>query len=352
MGIDNPATIRPFLLSPQIKGDQLLKLLKEMSLKFTVSRDKIGDYGLDADRVSAYTLYYTPTHLPKFQFLFSHLPIELQDLWPKAEIIDYGMGPGSFSLAYLHDHPQFSGDIYGIDKSSLMIEQAEKLMAGLHPNVAFHTGFDMGVIPAKSARKRILIFGHSLNELGLMTGKEIIARLRPDLIFVIEPGTHAVFHELGLPMRQQLQESYELLYPCRAPEASCPMMLQKDNWCHQVVKSIHHEDIMRWSQQLNFNRKYQPMMGMLFGARDLELNSTLATEKAILFRHISETKYAFIWEVCLSQGDGNEIVQLEMVKKKMSKSEQKQFKDACAGLEVDFKLVKKIRPLYWRVELI
>jgi len=91
--------IRPHLLNSKLKESELIKLIDDMSMKFTVKRDKIQDYIINENAVSAYSAFYLPTNIPKLHFLLSKLKNETLDDIIKRPFIDFGCGPGTFSLA-------------------------------------------------------------------------------------------------------------------------------------------------------------------------------------------------------------------------------------------------------------
>jgi len=71
--IPSLSELRPYLLNPELSEADCIKAIRSLSAGFTVSRDKMGKYGDDADLVSAYTLLYLPTNWPKLSYILDQL---------------------------------------------------------------------------------------------------------------------------------------------------------------------------------------------------------------------------------------------------------------------------------------
>ena len=114
------------LLTP-LSETKLISELKEISKNFTINRDKIGEYVVSKEMVSAYTSFYLPTNIPKFYFLMNQLPEKIRQRIGELDFLDVGTVPGTYLVA--HDHYFKNGKrLYGLDSSSLMLEQAKKLL--------------------------------------------------------------------------------------------------------------------------------------------------------------------------------------------------------------------------------
>ena len=122
--------IRPHLLNPNLSDGDLIRLIQEMSMKFTKRRDQIGDYVLDDDHVSAYAALYLTTNIPKLHFLLSKLPPNILEDIRSRSFIDMGCGPGTFSLgmSLLNESPP--KEIICVDSSRAMLNQTEKMIKG------------------------------------------------------------------------------------------------------------------------------------------------------------------------------------------------------------------------------
>ena len=72
---------------------------------------------------------------------------------------------------------------------------------------------------------------------------------------------------------------------------------------------------------------------------------------ARLIRIFKETKYAFIWEVCLEDSGQIKTIRFEVMKKPLSKEHSKKLKNSSVGINVEFGIIKKISEAHWRVNI-
>ena len=70
----NLSEIMPHLLYQFKSESDLVKAIEEISLKFTKERSNIGDYLKDPRLVSAYTVFYLLTNIPKLEAVLKWLP--------------------------------------------------------------------------------------------------------------------------------------------------------------------------------------------------------------------------------------------------------------------------------------
>ncbi len=92
------AEIRPHLLNPHLKEGELVRLIKEISLKFTGQKSQIANYTLNEDLISAYSTFYLPTNIPKMHFLLSKLSDSVLSDLQDRPFVDVGTGPGTYAL--------------------------------------------------------------------------------------------------------------------------------------------------------------------------------------------------------------------------------------------------------------
>ncbi len=266
------------------------------------------------------------------------------------DLIDFGTGPGTYLLAYLDEigHHQCKS-IIGIDKSPLMLEQAQKLLEGLHPEVKNKSKFINDYKLGEKVRPRFLMFGNAINELDIDSLKKIITSVDPDYILLIEPGTPQVF-EMVSSMRTWLAErEFDCDYPCANLKSACPVFErsneQKLDWCHQVWRGQHHESIERLSQLIKIDRKTMPLISHLYRKGEREVKKT----KCRFIRFLNESKHSFEWEVCLEEDAKLEIVKFEIPKNKLDKEMKKRLKKVSVGLGIEFEIIKKLDSHKWRV---
>jgi ribosomal protein RSM22 (predicted rRNA methylase) len=242
----------PHLLWANSSEHDLIKAVEELSENFTKDRSKINTYLSDPRLVSAYTAFYLSTNVPKLEAVLKWLkPSELQEL-KDYELIDVGAGPGTFSLAW---RELIGTKSVMIETSSVMREQAKKLFQGLYQEEAL---FDLKQI----TKKKLLLFGHSLNEMGLEAGVEYLQKTNPDKVWMIEPGTKEMF-QLALKFREKmLKLGWSIRFPCPS-SSSCPME-GSDDWCHQFLNVRHSDDVERLTQLAGRDRRNLPITVMMF----------------------------------------------------------------------------------------
>ena len=323
--------IRPLLLNPNLSDADLVRLIQEMSMKFTKRRDQIGDYVLDDDHVSAYTALYLTTNIPKLHFLLSKLPSDvLKDIYSRT-FIDIGCGPGTFSLgiSLLNEEPP--KEIICVDSSRTMLNQAEKMIKGFFSkaNVQLHLKY------REINRESVLFFGHSINEMNIDRVLDQIMTVDPEYVIWIEPGTSELFTELK-KLRTNILEGYDVLYPCPSNEA-CP-----NSWCHQVLRTTHASSVERLSQLVSLDRKTLPITAHVYKRKAQLLPSTMAT----IIRYINETKFSFEYEVCLFENGENKNIIIEIQKKQLDKKTEKEFKNMNVGERLSFTVNKVVESKY------
>ncbi len=319
--------IRPYFLNPNLKDGEIIRLIAEMSHKFTQRRDQIADYVQDENHVSAYTALYLPTNIPKLHFLFDKLSNDVLEDLQNRPLIDMGCGPGTFSLGWSLLFEKTPKEMIAVDSSRTMLEQARKMLKGFFPevNLQTHTKFH------DKKSDSVLFFGHSINEMGTYTAQDLIMSIDPEYVIWIEPGTSELFTELK-KLRQNLTEHYDVLYPCPSSQA-CP-----SNWCHQVLRTSHDPTIERLSQMVSLDRKILPMAAHVYKRK----NKNAVTNSPTTIRYINETKFSFEYEVCYQDEDQNKNSVIEIQKKNLSKEEEKHFKNADVGEKISFEVEKVV----------
>lgn len=321
--------LKPHLLISSITESETVKLINEMSVKFTKKREQITDYVFEHRHVSAYASFYLPTNMPKLHFLLSKLPESVLEDFKNRPFIDMGVGPGTFSLAWkmLMKTPAHV-EMTGVDSSQIMLDQAKKIMNGFYPKDKFEA---LRKYDEKKSNS-ILFFGHSINEMGREKAQDHIMTIDPEYVMWIEPGTSELFGELKI-LRDIMLDHYDVLYPCPS-NAACP-----NNWCHQVLRTSHAQDVERLSQLVSLDRKILPMTAHVYRRKS---KAPLVQDAATVIRYIQETKFSFEYEVCfLDQGENKNTV-IEIQKKQLTKEEEKHFKHSNVGDRLSFTVEKII----------
>jgi hypothetical protein len=339
-------SLRPHLLNPGLSGPDTIKLLESIHKNFTTNRKGIDGYVESIDMVSAYTMFYLPTNIPKLSFVLNSINRNhLQEI-KKTTIIDIGTGPGTYALGFLdYFKTEFTGSLILLDQSNIMLEQASKLMGHFFPdfkNISFKNDLNTSKIQGDIT----LFFGNSINELGFEKAMGLIDKLKPKFLFFIEPGTKEFF-KTALKIRNEMSKrGHSVLYPCPSLKNICPLD-GKDDWCHQVLKTTHDPSIERLSQLLKKDRRSMPFTSHLYYLNEEQV----VNPSARLIRIYKETKYAFLWEVCLEQNDDIKTIRFEVMKKFLSKELSKKLKNSSVGINVEFELIKKISETHWRVKI-
>ncbi len=326
----NLEKIRPYLLNPEISENEVIKNISEISNKFTVHRAQIKDYVEEENLVSSYALFYLPTNIPKFNFLFSKLDSELQSKILNYSFIDVGCGPGTYSYAIsLLGH---NGENICIDRSHLMLKQAENILRNTFKNKTFN--FQTKISEKKN--QATLFFGNSINEMGIQNAVDLVNIVSPEIVMFIEPGTSELFGELK-KFRNWLVDEYEVVYPCPSSE-KCP-----NNWCHQVLRMSHELDVERLSQLVSLDRKIMPMTAHVYVKKSgLSPQLQLTT-----IRFLNETKFSFIYEACEYVDGKNANIKIEILKKHLTKEQEKNLKNANVGERITF-IKEKLVGDTWR----
>ncbi len=338
--------LKSALLEPEISEHSIVKNLSLVSKGFTSERKKITEYVMDRNMVSAYTLFYLPSNMPKLNFVFDMLSEELLEDIRNSRVVDLGTGPGTFAFA-LDEY--FDGDITvtGVDSSALMIEQATRINTTLYQNkrINFSRSFPEDFIG------ETLILGHSLNEMGLNALMKIIGEYDPRNLIIIEPGTSDVF-KLVVKLRSAMNDlGYSCAYPCANIKSSCPVAKKsehgQEDWCHQVLRMTHDSEFERLSQIVKLDRKVMPLIAHVY-TKSIIKN----THKARMIRFLRESKFSFDWEVCFERGDRLITGTFEILKKSLPKKEIKNMQKISVGIDFDYTIVKELSENHFRVEVI
>jgi ribosomal protein RSM22 (predicted rRNA methylase) len=329
-------SLRPHLLNPNLTDGELVHLIQEMSSKFTKRRDQIGDYVLDDDHVSAYASLYLPTNIPKLHFLLSNLPDDVLEDLKDRPFIDIGSGPGTYALGWslLFNSPP--KELFCVDSSRVMLEQANHIIKGFFPEANLKTQTKY----VEKSPDSVLFYGHSINEIGIERVQDQIMTIDPEYVVWIEPGTSELFLELK-KLRASLLDSYDVLYPCPS-SAGCP-----SSWCHQVLRTSHEQSVERLSQLASLDRKILPMTAHVYRRKNNLPPSNLAT----IIRFMNETKFSFEYEVCTFEDGKNKNVVVEIQKKHLDKKTEKKFKHMNVGEKILFKIDKVVGEKY-RIQLL
>ncbi len=298
-----------------------MKAVGELSAAFTTDRGNIQKYLSDPRLVSAYTAFYLTTNIPKLEAVMSWLTPEFRAGILQHELIDVGAGPGTFSVAWKE---LGGGDSVMLEPSKLMREQAARLL----PKARFTLG--------EREEPRLLLFGHSLNEMGLEAGLKYVIEAKPAHVWMIEPGTKEVF-ALALEFRRRMiREGWLVRYPCLGM-GECPMS-GSDDWCHQYVEVRHDPEVERLTQLAQRDRRHLPLTVMMFSREAQPLRQP---NEARIVRTFPATKFSHEWQVCREEM-GLALERFQLPFKSYPKSEKKAVEALLAGSLIQFETDKEM----------
>ena len=332
--------IKQHLLEPDLSENDIIQQLKNLNQIFTQKREKINQYAFDSKKISAYTTFYLPTNIPKLHFILNQLPENILENISNTDFIDFGTGPGTYIISFLKYFKTYNNAIWGIDKSSLMLQQAQMLTSNFFKNHSINYAKDIPNI--KSGTNITLCAGHSLNEVSIDNFINLIKTINPQNIIIIEPGTKEAFKKILQVKNALCDIGFSTIYPCTDGLKKCPMENQSDNWCHQVIKMTHEKDMERLSQKIMKDRRTMPLIGHVY--------SKISPTKDNLTRFIriiSQTKFSFECELCKN----NHIFKAQIPLKTMKKSEIKSFKKTNWGVNINYDIIKEIDKNYYKISL-
>lgn len=316
-----------FLLVQQ-KENEVVKQIQLLSEAFNARNDLLKNYFHSKEFVSSYSQFFLPTNIPKLTFLLKQIP-HLYDYFNREsfQFIDFGCGPGTYSLAWLKHFPD--SEVILLDHSETMIKQATQLVEGLFDKKNIAQSID----PEK---KQILFFGNVINEMSESQIKAIIKKYQSDVVIFIEPGTAEVFKSL-LKVRSGLIESgFDCHFPCPSL-AQCPLKESKEDWCHQVLRRTHALDVERLCQLAKKDRKIMPMNAHVYVRPNLIQKQENQFQ---MTRFLKESKHSFEYEACVNDGDELGIKKIVLPKKQITKDKLKALKKGSVGERLNLEVLK------------
>ncbi len=341
--------IEPLLLS-KLPAGRKERLIKELSTLFTRRRENLESYVTDREFVSAYTLFYLISNMRKLEFLLKQLPTSVLSDLKKLPLIDYGCGPGTYGLAWADAFGEDHAEIYQIDKSLLMLEQSQKIIANFVSTEKFIWSSHLPSLQEEC----VLLFGNSMNEMSDAQLFSLIESLPVRYLVFIEPGTKEVFQRMQNIREKLLAVNYQTLYPCLG-NSQCAIKVGSDNWCHQVIHTTYATDYESLCQRIHRDRRTMPATIFLFHRDTTVENEQISSEvvSARMLRVFRETKYSIIYEVCLlADNQQLELCLIEVMKRNYKKRIIKKLLKLDSGMKLFFTLQKRIKERHWRVELV
>jgi len=329
---------------------ELVKLLNEVHLNFTQKRENINEYTESEKLVGAYSCFYMPTNMAKFDYLLKVLPPQICEDFKDCHFLDIGTGPGTFLLSYLNFvGAEYKNSIVALDPADLMQAQAKKNLNFFFPDFK-EVDFIKNIREIKLSGKIILNFGHSLNEMGREACLEYIEKLHAQFVVFLEPGTPAVFEQM-LKVRSELfKRGYDVVYPCEN-NGACPLDGELD-WCHQIIKATHDPSIERLSQLIAKDRRSMPAIIHVYSKKKVTAMDLENFKQARYLRKLQETKFSFEWEVCKYHDEKLMKLQLQIMKRGLKNKQIKELRALRPGISVKYEVVKELPNNVFRVKLV
>ncbi len=325
-------------LIEDLTEQQIVEGLNLLSNTFNIERAKIDSVYKRRQVIASYACFYLPTNMLKMSFTLGKLSQELISEIKGSTIIDIGCGPGTYIFAMIEHFKDTSMSFVGIDHHPLMLEQARKIHQNLYDGFSIHWAQDFPRIEGK----KTVIFGNSINEMGHMQALKLIKKVKPDIIIAIEPGTMNSFEEVKSLRGLLIKDKFHVNFPCPG-NGSCPM--DKDNWCHQVIKASLDHDLERLSQLIQKDRKTMPATIQVFSkVPQCSENRIIRLEK--------NQKHAFLWNMCIKENEeSNSFKRIEVPKRGLSKKEIKTLENYSTGFSVEYSSVKILSNNLLRITL-
>lgn len=317
-------------LNYQFKTEhELISAIEELSRNFTTNRQDLSEYLKDERLSAAYTAFYLTTNIPKLQHLFQWLPPEFLELLKEATFLDVGAGPGTFSIAFREWLQRPVKKLIQIETSEVMRQQSRKLWQGLFPG---ETSLWWERVQTDESPGKLMLFGHSANEMGPEKTLDYIQRSNPEHVIFIEPGTKDFFPQMLTIRQKLLTQGYRVIYPCPNAE-ECPLRNSNQDWCHQFLQVTQDPEVERLSQMVKKDRRNLPIIFHVYSRTFVGSNPDYR-----LVRVFPETKFSFEWEVCHQ----NSIERIQVMKRGMSKAEEKAMGQVLAGAGLELEVQKEL----------
>ncbi|MGZ3743997.1 MAG: small ribosomal subunit Rsm22 family protein [Pseudobdellovibrionaceae bacterium] len=226
---------RTFSIPPELeqKIEEILKAQFQSSLqdskKIAAAILKLSDYFIQHPEGStpwneswaqiAYLSYYLPLNQARVQAVAKEA--ESQGFFKGlTEIVDFGAGPGTASLALTAHFKKFT-----------LIEKAKDICSGFgflpNPQVSWTAVAPVFQAPQES----LAVFSYSLTEL-----KSLPAWAKHmEALMILEPSTQEDGRKLLEHRQSLIEEGFSLWAPC-THQGSCPLLAQsKNDWCHDRI---------------------------------------------------------------------------------------------------------------------
>ena len=271
-----------------------------------------------------------PTNFPKIPFVLNNIPEIVKSRLNELSWVDFGAGPGSLSLGLLSELKTQNKKITIVEESAEMLEQAKKLFPALSSDslVSFQQR-----LSGNEEKGQALLLGNVVNELTEEYFFELVKKLRPEMLFLIDIGTKEFFLKMNSIRSQLLNLGFEVNYPCLCAKI-CPMTGTED-WCHQKINVTQPQEWERIGQKIQNDRRTLPFSAFVFSNIKNEQQSI---GKYRVIRKFPENKFSFSFIGCDEHG---ELSHIELLKRFLNKEQKKYLKALDWGESLKVKIIKE-----------
>jgi len=332
-------------LIPFKNDDELIGEILKWQDCYNHTRKLTEDYS--SKEVSAYIFYFFSTHLGRLKTCLARLPLEIQEDLFKTEFVDVGAGPATYTLAWYaniisRNPTQQLQKSYLIEQSMNMRKAADLVLDYYLRDLDCRYYNNIMSLPEMGGTSTYF-FGHSLNEMNVEIVISEILQKNPTYLFFLEPGTKQSFAKM-LSMRTLLLASnqYQVIYPCARSEI-CPLERQKENWCHQYVDLRFDPAIEGMCQKMKRDRKRSPLIFHLY--KKVSENSKIQSQhEGIHFKNAEDQKGKIVFSLCKNKNGKNVLEEKMILKRHLSKAQEKQMAKILAGDIFDTRLLPDLSP--------
>ena len=269
---------------------------------------------ITAQQAQAYALYYLLVNATKWRWFIEYAQVKFES---PLNVLDFGSGPGTASLVV----PE-----YFSKASATLIESSQamrNLASVLQPEAHVHRTLN----EATSGPYQLICCSNVLNELSASqaweTVQALIERLDPrGTLMILEPALLDVTRAM-MQLRNSILEHYSemrVTFPCFRQDA-CPMLAEKNNWCHTAIQPELPRIVSQLDTILEFNKHRIKFCCFVF-----QKNAPVSSGRSLrIITETERTKRGFEALVCGEQQYGTYVLS-----KKQRTPETKAFEHAQA----------------------
>jgi 2-polyprenyl-3-methyl-5-hydroxy-6-metoxy-1,4-benzoquinol methylase len=219
----------------------------------------------DREAAKAYALYFLPINFAKVLYLLDELPADFKTR--PLEVLDFGCGPGTASLAVQSWH-RGAVSLTLVDHASAMLDVARSILAPQGAAARF-----LGVEQFRDDTKRydLIVLANVLTELAseqcATLLDELLQKLTPNgVVLILEPALQGITRRMQALRDTALDRHQELtpLFPCTRRDP-CPMLVaDTQSWCHGTLRWQAPRLVMQLDALTGFNKHRVKFCAFIF----------------------------------------------------------------------------------------